>query len=263
MVVGAAPWHPVAAYLYALHLDGPSLAWEYLRRNPEYRRDWQHRKRRPRQAQRWGLRLLEDPDLDARDAHPDWFPDPSGVVLVHPDPDPPDDALPFRLWTLPGEKRLLHDGHRLLLIHRLDGRTLHLALSPGLEDGMAHVYAVRASRQLLPSWRNAEAALTMLDALQAHDMSAVSASGRPGRTALLHMRTLQALDGVHAGASQRQVAKVLFGAAAVASRWHSDGQLRAYVRRLIARGRRLMQGGYRRLLHPGQGGRFPRSSKRP
>ncbi|MCV6302477.1 transcriptional regulator domain-containing protein, partial [Pseudomonas aeruginosa] len=33
-------WYPTAAYLYTLHLDGPALAWEYLRRNPSYRRDW-------------------------------------------------------------------------------------------------------------------------------------------------------------------------------------------------------------------------------
>ncbi len=41
-------WHPTAAYLYVLHLDGPALAWEYLRRNPDYRRDWLHRRRRDR-----------------------------------------------------------------------------------------------------------------------------------------------------------------------------------------------------------------------
>ena len=64
-MVGAA-WHPVAAYLYVLHLDGPSLAWEYLRRNPEYRRDWRDRWRRGQQAQRWGLRLLTtDGPVDA------------------------------------------------------------------------------------------------------------------------------------------------------------------------------------------------------
>src|SRR3546814_10066904 len=53
-------WHPTAAYLYILHLDGPALAWEYLRRHPDYRLDWR-RRRRPDAARRWGLRLLEDP----------------------------------------------------------------------------------------------------------------------------------------------------------------------------------------------------------
>ncbi|TWT20313.1 DUF2285 domain-containing protein [Luteimonas marina] len=251
MDAGAA-WHPVAAYLYVLHLDGPSLAWEYLRRNPEYRRDWHLHRRRPGQARRWGLRLLENPDLDARDAHPDWFPDPPGVVHVLPDADSPPGALPFRLWDLPGEKRLLHDGRRLLLFLRVGGRTRCLALSSELEDGMAHVYAVRASPQMAARWRNAEITLALLDERQAKQPGGGIAGDRPGRTALLHLRTLQALDGVQAGASQRQIATVLYGADAVAERWYSDGQLRAHVRRLIARGRRLMQGGYRRLLHPRQ-----------
>ena len=77
-------WYPTAAYLYTLHLDGPALAWEYLRRNASYRRDWLRRRRKPDAAQAWGLRLLEDPGLDARDAHPAWFPDHDGVVQLYP-----------------------------------------------------------------------------------------------------------------------------------------------------------------------------------
>lgn len=34
-----ADWQPTAAYLYLLHLDRASLAWEYLRRNDDYRRE--------------------------------------------------------------------------------------------------------------------------------------------------------------------------------------------------------------------------------
>lgn len=249
MDAGAA-WHPVAAYLYVLHLDGPALAWEYLRRNPEYRRDWHLHRRRLERAQHWGLRLLEDPALDARDALPDWFPDPPGVVHILPDADPAPGAPPFRLWDFPGEKRLLHDGRRLLLIVRVAGSTRSFVLSPELEDGKPYVYAVRAGPQVLARWRNAEMTLAALDVLHANDKGAGVARDRPGRTALLHLRTLQALDGVQSGASQRKVAEVLYGAEVVVERWYSDGQLRAHVRRLIARGRRLMQGGYRRLLHP-------------
>ena len=47
-------WYPTAAYLYVLHLDGPALAWEYLRRNPDYRRDWLRRHRQPDAAQALG-----------------------------------------------------------------------------------------------------------------------------------------------------------------------------------------------------------------
>ena len=49
-----APWRAAAAYLYTLDLDGPALAWEYLRRHPAYRADWLGRRHRARAA-RWGL----------------------------------------------------------------------------------------------------------------------------------------------------------------------------------------------------------------
>ena len=65
---------------------------------------------------------------------------------------------------------------------------------------------------------------------------------------MLHMHTLQALDGTLAGASQRGVAEVLFGINTVAERWYDDSDLRAQVRRLIRRGQTLMDGGYQRLL---------------
>lgn len=42
-----AHWYPTAAYLYVLCLDTLALAWEYLRRHPDYRLDWLHRARRP------------------------------------------------------------------------------------------------------------------------------------------------------------------------------------------------------------------------
>ena len=114
-------WYPTAAYLYTLHLDGPALAWEYLRRNPNYRRDWLRRRRKPDAAQAWGLRLLEDPGLDARDAHPAWFPDHDAVVQLYPDADPPPDAHTFEFWRIPGRKQLTHDGKRLVLVSHWPG----------------------------------------------------------------------------------------------------------------------------------------------
>ena len=113
-------WYPTAAYLYVLRLDALALAWEYLRRHPDYRLDWLHRHRRPQAAQhaahRWGLRLLEDPALDARDAHPAWLPGHAGVVQLYPDADPPQNATAFAFWRIPGHKQLIHDGKRLVLI---------------------------------------------------------------------------------------------------------------------------------------------------
>ncbi len=54
------PWGVSAAYLYLLDLDGPALAWEYLRRHPQYRADWAPRRRTACLA-RWGLRWRRRP----------------------------------------------------------------------------------------------------------------------------------------------------------------------------------------------------------
>ena len=245
-----AHWYPTAAYLYVLWLDALALAWEYLRRNPDYRLDWLRRARRPDAAQRWGLRLLEDPALDARDAHPAWLPGHADVVQLYPDADPPPDAAAFAFWSLPGHKQLLHDGKGLVLIARSPGRCLRYALAPGLEDGMAVAYAQRGG-----------AAAPALG----HAPSAVQTRPRPTPAALLELHTLQALDATLTGASLRDVAEGLFGADAVAADWHADGDLRARVRRLVRRGNALMRGGYRQLaqLPSLEKGRFEGHAKRP
>lgn len=246
------PWYPTASYLYVLHLDALALAWEYLRRHPDYRLDWLRRRRRSDAAQRWGLRLWEDPALDARDAHPAWLPGHAAVVQLYPDADPPPDATAFAFWRIPGHKQLRHDGKGLALIARGPGHCVRFALAPGLEDGMACAYAHRGGT-----------AAPARDAASA-DATHV-ARPRPPPAALLELHTLQALDATLAGASLREVAEGLFGADAVAADWHADGDLRARVRRLVRRGNALMRGGYRRLaqLAPLEKGRFEGSAKRP
>jgi len=253
-------WYPTAAYLYVLHQDDLALAWEYLRRNPEYRRDWRDSQHRPEAAQRWGLRLLEDPRLDARDAHPAWFSDHPELIHLYPDVDPIPDSMAFDFWRLPGSKGLVHDGRRLLLTTRWPGCCLRLAVAPGLEQGMAYVHAVR------PCARSC-ALMAELDKLAvAADAAPLAVVRcRPSPAALLELHTLQALDATLAGASLREVAAGLFGPAAVADGWHADGGLRSKVRRLVRRGRELMRDGYRRLaqLDERGEGRSAPPAKRP
>ena len=246
-----AHWYPTAAYLYVLCLDTLALAWEYLRRHPDYRLDWLHRARRPDAAHRWGLRLLEDPALDARDAHPAWLPGHGAVAQLYPDADPPPDAAAFDFWNIPGHKQLLHDGKRLALIARSPGQCLRFALAPGLEDGMAVAYAHHGGAAAPARGHAPGAALA-------------NARPRPSHSALLELHTLQALDATLAGASLRDVAEGLFGVDAAAG-WYSDGGLRSKVRRLTRRGDALMRGGYRRLaqLAPLEKGRFEGHAKRP
>ncbi|QIL69117.1 DUF2285 domain-containing protein [Diaphorobacter sp. HDW4B] len=246
-----AHWYPTAAYLYILGLDALALAWEYLRRHPDYRLDWLRRHRRPRAAppaaHRWGLRLLEDPALDARDAQPTWLPGHAAVVQLYADADPPADATVFAFWAVPGHKQLIHDGKGLALIARSPGRCLRFVLAPGLEDGMAVVYARRGGAT----------------AKLATDLAPM-ARPRPPPAVLLELHTLQALDAALAGASMHQIAEGLFGEDA-ASDWYADGGLRSKVRRLVHRGEALMRGGYRHLaqLPPLEKGRFEGDANRP
>lgn len=250
-------WHPAAAYLYAVTLDGPALAWEYLRRNPRYRAVYDRHAcgsaDEAAHAARWGLRLLEDPARDARNAQPAWLPDPDGLPQLHPDAAAAPGSPVFALWRMPGRKQLAHDGQRLLLTAYRPEGTLRAAFSPSLEHGMAYAHGLAAGARLRERWRAATAMMERLDGYYGCDAalpgSHAHAHGRPDRIALLHMRSLQTLDGLDAGATQREIAQALFGAAVVAERWHDLGDLRAQVRRLARRGQDLVNGGYRRLLH--------------
>ncbi|RQV09078.1 DUF2285 domain-containing protein [Burkholderia cenocepacia] len=240
-------WYATAAYLYVLYLDGPALAWEYLRRHPDYQRDWQCRSRRSEAAHAWGLRLLEDPRQDARDAHPVWFPDHDGMLQLYPDADPPPEAHTFEFWHVPGNKQLIHDGKRLVLTARWPGCCVRLALAPGLGDGMAYLYAIRACAAPCASYRTITAELEKLATVHTAAVPAAAARSRPTPAALLELHTLQALDAALVGASLRETAEGLFGAEVVSTGWYADGGLRSRVRRLVRRGQSLMRGGYRRL----------------
>lgn len=249
---GFGAWDASAAYLYVLHLDGPALAWEYLRRHPDYRRDWRrHDDRAHAVARRWGLHVLENPCLDARDAHPVWCPEPAGVVQLHPDLAPAAGAVPFDFWHIAGHKQLFHDGRHLTLTVWLPGRFQRFALAPVLEQGMPHVHAMHDGDAEPPS--------------AAGDAAWSCSRPRPGRAVLMEARTLQMLDAILAGASLRDAAEALVGTAVVIAEWHADGALRARVRRLTRRGTALMRGGYRRLLRraPVVKGRLHRAAKRP
>jgi hypothetical protein len=43
MKSGLSAWQSREAFEYSESLDGPLLAWEYLRRNPDYRNAWHGR----------------------------------------------------------------------------------------------------------------------------------------------------------------------------------------------------------------------------
>jgi hypothetical protein len=176
---------------------------------------------------------------------PQWQPSPPCVVtLVETDEE--DRKTQFSLWDIPGRKSILNGGRHLYLTSQVGAGTLRLQVSSLLCDGAPFAFVVSVGADPRSSWA---ARARVRSILSRHRTPRSSIQRRqPTRSQLLHMRALQALDGALAGASQREIAVVLFGSDIVIEKWHADGELRARVRYLIRRASALMNGGYRRFL---------------
>jgi hypothetical protein len=151
----------------------------------------------------------------------------------------------FDVWGVAGHKSLQHDGTRLLLTSETLHKRTRVHLCDDLHHAMPFGYLVPAlSRDAMSRLLDRVAA-----SLSQHVLaSSGSAQARPSHNAVVHMRALQAYDGICAGASHRQVAAVLFGEDLVARKWEPDSELRAHVRYLIRRARFLVNLGYTTLL---------------
>lgn len=188
---------------------------------------------------------LENPDRDARAARPQWTV-PAVTLTIVPAGAVSATAPPFNVWRLSGPK-VLSVGARHDLVLATGAGGIAVTLDADLLLGDAYAFQVPAAvepKQALPVMVGVRSAMQGL----ARPPEATAA--RVNRTTLVHLRALQALDGVSAGASHRTIARVLFGTAAVARRWTADGELRAQLRYLLRRARALRDGGYRRLLTP-------------
>ena len=237
-------WGPPVAYLYTLKLDACSLAWEYLRRNPSYRSDFSCAMRHPKRdllPKAWGLARWEDPREDARFLEPAWLGLPhSAITLVPSDPRHTDRLFDF--WSIPGRKSLRQDGAYLTLTTRRGSEVLHRVRWPeDLSQGHPLGVSMSAGRGLTVRNRTARDFLRSLD----RDPRA-GCPERPSSHALTHMQILHALDGEATGASQRDIARRLFGSSAI-SGWDADSRWRARVRYLLRCGRVRCAHGYRQM----------------
>lgn len=151
----------------------------------------------------------------------------------------------FEPWTLPGRKWLTADAAGLSLTARIGSHTTRWQLGADLKDGDPFAYVLPAGARLPHHLQQLRKHLAVLGPARAPRHPRPF---RPSRAGLVHMRTVQALDGALAGASHREIALGVFGREHVAGRWHPDSELRARVRHLVRRGEQFMLGGYHRLL---------------
>jgi hypothetical protein len=239
-------WRAGSAYLYILQLDRSALAWEYLRRNPQYKKQWDAGELLGESSTAiWGCSIAEDPALDARHANPCWLPHLPEIVCLTHSTDPQAQQT-FSLWALRGVRSMMHTGSHLLLRAEIKRRAVRLQLDDSVMDGEPFAYIVNADKLV----RERVQAICEIADVRTRQHRAKSKPKRThfSRRRLMHARTLQALDAKHAGASQRDTAIALFGEEEVLERWSPDSDLRAQVRYLLRRGTRLVNGGYRELL---------------
>lgn len=190
-----------------------------------------------------GCNFAEDPALDAREARPCWLPTPAAVAQLEEGAQVSGGAA-FSLWKIPGRKSLFHNRCDLHLSAQVSHETVRVLIPQMVCDGGTFAFRLPASSDLHAAWAAASRAFSVLTA-RYHP----ARSSRPNRQVLSHARSLQALDGEAGGASQREIAEVLFGEREVWERWGTNSELRAQLRYLLRRGHQLVDGGYRRLLY--------------
>lgn len=218
-------------------LDDGGLAWEFLRRNPDYVRDFAAGE----PVGRWGLAAPADPERSALEARPLWRWDFAPSVVVRLTGSPPtarDDGLVMHeLRDEAAEARLGAGGLQLRFSNGLqalveagteEGERLAVVI-PLDGDFLARATAARLLRSgMTGGWRR---------------ISALSAPRR-ARLAL----TARALDAREARASYREIAHGLLREPPRASLDWRTSTARAFVIRLCSVGRNLARGGYLGLL---------------
>jgi hypothetical protein len=153
----------------------------------------------------------------------------------------------FRLAEIPCHAALLltPDGTQHLLLR--DGvRSLQLAIA-----GASILRPVHLLVEALPprdDGHRQRALLACLEDLHRHGRLRARHFVPDPRRRRLRL-VLQALDGWLAGASYREIATALLGAARIAADWSDPRRhLLDHVRRAVGRGRTLMRGGYQQFL---------------
>ena len=240
-----ADWRSDERYAALCELAPAELAWEFLRRNPEYQDAYAHLGASDdvRHWARWGLTFGADPALSAREQPIFWRPDafPRTVVLTAT-PAATSQTLPFEPQSWRGDfvERHAEDGvHGLLMTPRAQHRLwMPDAIGPGQPVACVVPLGVDATcgaAAIVQFWRH------LTDDLPAPPR-------RPDAKLNRARLSLRALDGHNAGESYRSLAERFFGAGRVATESWRTSSLRDATIRLVRSGLALASGNYRRLL---------------
>lgn len=251
-------------YAYTRGLDQGGWAWEFLRRNAAFRRDCRiHRaghpvavphvsgavvlrlRRRIIAAENWGLQFFPDPRKPGHEAPVFWLAEiaRNSVHCTLRETRGNRESL-LSLSDFIGRRRVLVTPKAEFVVISREHMSACMAVenSTVLFDKCAVTFETRSLDEASRTYET----LRALRRLRSREGSATETRGVPR---LKYLRYLVALDGRLANRSYREIAELLYGAERVAPFWAND--IRAYkskVRRTVAKGVALMNGGYRTLL---------------
>jgi Uncharacterized conserved protein (DUF2285)/Family of unknown function (DUF6499) len=251
-------------YAYTVGLDRPGWAWEFLRRNEHYGRDFEvhattlpmmthaidivvfTQTSRDETAEKWGLAALTNPKQDAQAAPLFWLPShmhsnvQCHAKLANENHKHTVNHSQFRgrkfvLLTSGEEYLVIRDHHttvRLLITGKsiLTGDCVFSFSFDGIENAVSRLQALRDLQQLM-SFSPKHSAPIGLSNCKYRDY-------------------LVALDGHLAHRTYRDIAEVLYGSERVKDLWTNETRhLKDKVRRAVQAGIELMNGGYVNLLN--------------
>lgn len=266
---GLHPGDALSAYDYLWRLSPDRWAWEFLRRNGEFRRDAALRRDgevsarrapcldaailRPRMAQtlaeRWGLVLMPDPDKNGFDADAVWnraaFPD---QIEIYASARAPNETCEFwdRTAAVCSFTHVTDTTGREFLLIRRNGCVVQLRCT-GLS--MLGLEPLRL-KLIIPDVEGYERRVRLQrTAFEIYGEQPALSKPAWTKTTEVLRNCLVALDRLDQGASRRDIAVALYGDRRVREEWNGPS-MKHSVRYLVNKAEALRDGGYlKELLH--------------
>jgi Uncharacterized conserved protein (DUF2285)/Family of unknown function (DUF6499) len=251
-------------YAYTLGLDHMGWAWEFLRRNEDYKRDYRTNRaghplpiihncgavvvrlrRRVLAAERWGLHLFADPYKSARDAHVFWLTERlknavSCTLRIAND----NEVGALNLASFMGQRRVLVTPNEEFVV--IADHQMSACMVVKNTTFLINKSAVTFEILGLEDQTRTFDAVNNLRRLQSNGATDI---GLHSGYRTKYFDYLLALDGHLAGRSYRDIAAVLYGSDCIGPCWTDDSRgYKSKVRRAVRSGLVLMNGGYRALL---------------
>lgn len=222
-----------------VRLTTPALCWEFLRRNPAYRVDFDRAQDAgARLDRRWGLAAPADPDLSADEGKVIWREDVAPGLVV-----PVERGSFGKSRPLPLTRSDIHQGE--------DGR--HIRLPSGLQVLLRGDAPAGGPLMVVMAYdADFNLRVRAVDALRRADFTDAPPASRLSTAQKERLaRCLFALDASLKDRTHRDIARALFGPEETQGSDFATSTLRDVTARLVRRGRALMSGGYLRLLRAG------------